>query len=310
MSVDGKSVEALPTKQPAFEFPEAQARAFRFRFEGLLPPQLLPQLIVDRHADIEGDLVWRHGVILRTTHHGGARALVQEDVNDRHLALWITGKGLEHYFGVLYDEVKAIIQTMPELPCEELIRLPASARLDKGFDRDGKEPWARWESVLGSYLRRETVHYEGLAEYDLKSVLGIIDKSRLEEYQSSHVHHHYSEKTVNQHFNNYGQAGSMGNDNQVTDNTFQNISLNLTQADLSKLDEELGRLLEAMKKRPDALSHVQDLAVVENAHNAAKQGDESKLLGHLKKAGKWSFDVATAIGVELLAEVLKKTAGL
>jgi hypothetical protein len=55
----------FPTDEPAFDFPEQEARAFRFRFPGLIPPHLLPRLIVARHADIEEQggepLAWRSG---------------------------------------------------------------------------------------------------------------------------------------------------------------------------------------------------------------------------------------------------------
>jgi hypothetical protein len=130
----------LPTDEPAeLGFPEEEARAFRSRFDGLL----LPQLIVARHADIDGEKVWRHGVLLYTKAQGGARALLRGDAYDRTLTIWISGRGLEHYFSVLYDEVRKVLQTMPELPREELIRLPAAARLaGQEFDPRETEPSA------------------------------------------------------------------------------------------------------------------------------------------------------------------------
>ena len=49
------------------------------------------------------------------------------------------------------------------------------------------------------------------------------------------------------------------------------------------------------------------LAEISDAETAAKAGQGSKVLEHLKKAGKWTFDVARDIGTDVAAEVIKKS---
>jgi len=269
-------------------------------------------LIVDRHSDIEDDCVWRHGVVLRTPNQGGARALLRGDDYDRTLTLWITGKGLEHYFSVLYDKIKTILYPMKHLDYEELILLPITARLDGDLGLTDKEPWARWDNVLNAYLDGDPFYREAGVKYDLKKVLGIVSKSRLSDWaaepsRSLHFHQHYAEKHyVDNKFINKGQAGAIGPDAKAEGNTFQQITLNSDNLDFPKLATELRVLLEAMKKQEGAVEHFQALNAVEQAEEAAKQQDAPKLLEHLKTAGDWTFKVATGIGTGLAVAALRQ----
>ena len=56
--------DLLPVKQPPFDFPTDDMLRFRFEY-GFLPRSVMPRLIVNEHADIEGELRWRTGVVLR-----------------------------------------------------------------------------------------------------------------------------------------------------------------------------------------------------------------------------------------------------
>lgn len=293
----------LPTDEPAdLDFPESAARAFRFRFEGLLPPQLLPQLIVARHADIDQGKVWRHGAVLRTRHNGGAWALLRGDAYDRILTLWVTGPGLDRYFAVLYQNVKDILVTMPELPYEELIRLPVAARLDGEsglFDAD--EPWGRWVNVLHAALDGETYYREEGVKYDLKKVLGIMaeaDRRNLvaeleRESRAFHLHHHYSEHTKmgdTIHISG-GQQGAVGSHAQAKGNVFvQNPALEDLSSLLAQLLADL-RNAEHMdaNQREDAIYEVetacealQDLQAEDPARKAKAEGRLKRILGGIK----------------------------
>ena len=110
-------------------------------------------------------------------------------------------------------------------------------------------------------------------------------------------------------YNITGQVGAVGREAKSEKNTFQQVSLN-SSSDLSKLAEELTLLLAGMKNQPDAIDHFEELTVVKQAQEAAQQQDKPKLLEHLKSAGQWTFKVATDIGVNLAAEVIKKTMGM
>jgi hypothetical protein len=260
--------------------------------------------------------VWRHGVVLATRQLGGARALLRGDDYDRTLTVWITGQGLEHYFGVLYDKAKAIINTMPELPCEELIRLPVWARLDGEPGLGGRaEPWARWDNVLHASLEGDPFYREGGVKYDLQKVLGIMAESQRKALAAGwgrpwHIDKLFMGHDMGNTFINNGQAGAMGDNAKAEGNTFQQLALHSADLDLPKLAEELGRLLVAMKAEAQSVEHYQALASVATAAECAKQQEVPRLLEHLQAGGRWALDLATKIGTPVAIEALKRAMGL
>lgn len=238
----------LPNDEPALDFPEGGARVFRFRFEGLLPPQLLPQLIVARHADIDRGKVWRHGVLLRRQ-RDKAWVLLRGDAYARTLTLWMMADfAPDSYFWVLRQAVEDVLGTMPELSREEEILLPRTARLDGGAGPDGAEPWANWVNVWDAHRDGERHYREKGVKYDLSKVLGVEaeDGPKPQEARSgggdTHYHNHYGEKTVMSNYTNHqGQVGLMGPNGRVENNTFQ-FQQNQNPA-LDQLGGLLGQLL-------------------------------------------------------------------
>ena len=67
---------------------------------------------------------------------------------------------------------------------------------------------------------------------------------------------------------------------------------------------------EALAREAKFSDQFRELAEISNAEAAAKAGKGSKVVEHLKKAGKWTFDVATNIGTDVAEEVIKKSIGL
>ena len=105
-----------------------------------------------------------------------------------------------------------------------------------------------------------------------------------------------------------GQVGAMGPNSHAHDMTFNQIWNDIQgNIDLPQLANELSKLRLEMKK--EALEPEQDVAVSEiaKAEIAAKAGEGSKVLEHLKAGGKFALDVATKIGVALVVETIKST---
>jgi hypothetical protein len=108
-----------------------------------------------------------------------------------------------------------------------------------------------------------------------------------------------------------GQVGAMGPNAQAYDMTFNQIWNQFQgKVDLAELAKELFKLRQEMRK--DAVEPEHDLAIADiaKAEQAAKAGDGSKTIEHLKSAGKWALDTATKIGTSLAVEVLKEATGL
>jgi hypothetical protein len=108
-----------------------------------------------------------------------------------------------------------------------------------------------------------------------------------------------------------GQAGAVGPNSQAHDMSFNQIWNQIQPSiDLPRLAVELSRLRQEMKK--EAVEPEHDIAVSEvaRAEQAAKAGDGSQVIEHLKAAGKWALDVGTKIGTELVIQVTKAAIGI
>ncbi len=114
--------------------------------------------------------------------------------------------------------------------------------------------------------------------------------------------------TFNVTNNGNGQIGAVGHHNNVTINV--NDLKDFESIDLSKLADDLSRLIEAMKKECTKTEHYTAVGKIVEAQEAAKSDDVSKVKEYLKSAGTWSLDIASKIGVGVALEALKKSIGI
>ena len=78
-----------------------------------------------------------------------------------------------------------------------------------------------------------------------------------------------------------------------------------TSVDMAQLAKELDRLSTEMRgDRPTEMSST-EVAAIDSARDAAREGDRVRAGEYLLKAGKWALDVATKIGVPIATEALK-----
>jgi hypothetical protein len=107
-----------------------------------------------------------------------------------------------------------------------------------------------------------------------------------------------------------GQAAVVGPSGIASHTTLNQLWVDLADTtDLDTLREELARLRPALRHKASTPEHDVAVAEVALAEMAASDGDGAGVLAHLKKAGRWSFDVATDVGVALTAELMKRAAG-
>jgi len=97
---------------------------------------------------------------------------------------------------------------------------------------------------------------------------------------------------------NVSQAGVVGRYAQANNVTFQQIV-----RDLSKLKEEMQAQATTSEEKTAAEEVVR-------AEQAAHDGDQPKMMGHLKNAGKWALKKAEDIGTKIAVEVIKDSMGL
>jgi GTPase SAR1 family protein/flagellar hook-basal body complex protein FliE len=109
-------------------------------------------------------------------------------------------------------------------------------------------------------------------------------------------------------YNNYGQAGAMGEKASSKNNSFnQQINNFFDNVDMDKLKSELTQLRTTLIKPNTTPEQYIEIAHIAEAELNCSVEKKDKLIVALKKCGKWVWDQAKEIGVEIAAEALKKT---
>lgn len=188
--------------------------------------------------------------------------------------------------------------------------------------------WMEDEYVVGLYKGRIITDFDQIrprfkdAPFSLSKVMGLslnladLDKldlaynfSRITEIQRSikvtidtfnytHMEEHNKYKTVN------SQVAAMG-DNAHAENVSQQQRIG-NDIDLNALAEELSKLRQEAKKESSEPAHDEQIGALAAAESAAKQGDKSKVLAYLAKAGKWTLGIAEKIGTGLAVAMIKE----
>nr|WP_286011441.1 COR domain-containing protein [Methylovulum psychrotolerans] len=165
--------ELLPSDQPAEILFNITGRLlFEFVFRGFLPRHVMPELIVRRHEEIVGNVVWQRGVLLQHKSYQ-AQALVQADYHERVLSVAVQGREAKEYLDLLHDEVAQILARLSELEVEKRLELPASA-----CQGPPSEPFIAekfdYQLVL-SHIKKGIYTLVGKHnDYDLHKVLGLV----------------------------------------------------------------------------------------------------------------------------------------
>jgi hypothetical protein len=164
----------LETDQPPglkqANFDKPRALAYKIAFIGFVPRHVMSEMIVERNEEIENELVWQYGVLLRHRELN-ARAWAQVDYQARELTIWAEGGDARDYLGLLRDNLKGILSRLT-MKYAELIRLPAGALIDGGLMPDG-EDWADYAQIELHRKKNRTSFLSGTREYDLGKIVGL-----------------------------------------------------------------------------------------------------------------------------------------
>lgn len=106
-----------------------------------------------------------------------------------------------------------------------------------------------------------------------------------------------------------GQAAAVGSHASANNVTLQQIA-GLTGVDMGVLGQELERLRVALREQPTSEENDEALAEVSRAARAAIQGDEAKVMSHLRASGQWALRTANVIGVSVAAAAIRHALGL
>ena len=116
--------DLLPVGEP--ELPERSGELLHFAINyHFLPRSILPRLMVNLHADIDGDLRWRSGAVF---HHKQLQchALVSADYEERRITLAVSGQQRRTYFAVILHQLRAIHADFQKIGIREKMRCTCS----------------------------------------------------------------------------------------------------------------------------------------------------------------------------------------
>jgi C-terminal of Roc, COR, domain/Ras of Complex, Roc, domain of DAPkinase len=171
----------LETDQPQglkqANFDKPRALAYKIAFTGFVPRHVMSEIIVERNEEIENELVWQYGVLLRHRELK-ARAWVQVDYQARELTIWAEGNDARDYLGFLRDVLKGILSRLT-MKYEELIRLPDNARLGPPLPMEADEDWAGYQQIE-SCLKDGDITFNSVRglKYDLPKVAKLYVKNQ------------------------------------------------------------------------------------------------------------------------------------
>lgn len=124
--------DLLPVQEPEFEFGDTPTVSLTLQY-GFLPKSILPKFIVKRHAEIDGDLRWRSGVVLRSdTYH--ARAAVVADRAEKTITIKLSGDHLRDYLTLLRGTFSDIHAAFKSLVLSERIPIPGDGAATVGYE--------------------------------------------------------------------------------------------------------------------------------------------------------------------------------
>jgi plasmid maintenance system antidote protein VapI len=90
----------------------------------------------------------------------------------------------------------------------------------------------------------------------------------------------------------------------IVGKNINNANVHTTINDLAQVADALRELREQMVQRAASPEHYVAIGAISEAEIAAKEGNQTSMLTHLKKAGRWALSVANEVGVQVAAAAI------
>jgi hypothetical protein len=108
-----------------------------------------------------------------------------------------------------------------------------------------------------------------------------------------------------------GQGGAVGPHAKAENIHFQQVwQQSSSELDVAQLAGELKLLRSHLRQVADTPEEDESVAEISKAQAAASEGDGAGIMRHLRQAGKWALDGATAIGTSIAAAAIKTALGI
>jgi hypothetical protein len=143
-------------KRPSFRFDRDSSLRFYFEYD-FLPRSIVPWFIVQRHKDIDGELRWRTGVVLRNRRLG-ARALIVVDMRERKIYINVAGEQRRDFFAHIRQTFHEIHDGFEKMDVKEWVPLPGEKDFAVEYDElIGHELENEKEIFVGKLRKRYKV---------------------------------------------------------------------------------------------------------------------------------------------------------
>ena len=138
--------DLLNEKEPA-DVPQGADVRFYFEYD-FMPAVVLPRFIVQSNKDIDPELCWRTGAVLRSDVFDSV-AVVRQNKHEGRIYINLKGGNARGYLEVIRDRIDGINKSFAKLPCTEWIPLPDF------------EQAVEYEELLGYWLDGRDEYYNG-----------------------------------------------------------------------------------------------------------------------------------------------------
>ena len=286
--------ELLAPNEPELDFDDEEPLRFEYHYE-VLPEGVLPRFIVRNHHHLH-EVYWRTGVQLKLD---GNRVVVRADLQQHKIFVSVLdgSAGRRRALAAVRVEFQSIHRSLPGLDVEERVPLPNQPEVTVSYkylqelEQRGKDLWlfegAREECSVRELLAgvMEPTHPSSLERYEGGEATlagkGAARRRGLAPPQIIQNQYNFHDRAQFQQVHQYANV------------------------DLGQLTSELAQLKTAMLAQASKPEHFKAIAEVVEAEQAAAEGDKSKTIEGLKKAGKWVLDVGEKLALKTVETVVK-----
>ena len=148
---DGHTIlvpDLLTEKEPTEGLPEATDLRFYFEYD-FMPPVVMPRFMVKNCADLDPNLCWRTGAVLRNDSFDSV-AVVRQDKHEKRIYVGVSGRQARDYFATIRKTIQDINNSFKKLDVTEWVPLPdEQGHAVKYIDLIGHEVCKRREKFVG-----------------------------------------------------------------------------------------------------------------------------------------------------------------
>jgi internalin A len=149
--LDGHTIlvpDLLREEEPTEGLPEVADLRFYFEYD-FMPAVVMPRFMVKSCADLDPELCWRTGAVLRNSSFASV-AVVRQDKHERRIYIEVSGRQVRDYFATIRKTIQEINDSFEKLDVTEWVPLPdMEGYAVKYIDLIGHEIGRRKEKFVG-----------------------------------------------------------------------------------------------------------------------------------------------------------------